>query len=68
LGLAIVELALRANGASLNLANRTDRPGLRAEIIWPARSGYFQSIPTGTSERERHGHIQLPQLRGFGAH
>jgi two-component system, OmpR family, sensor histidine kinase QseC len=68
LGLAIVETALRANGASLNLANRTDRPGLRAEIIWPARSGYFQSIPTGTSERERHGHIQLPQLRGFGAH
>ncbi len=68
LGLAIVELALRANGASLNLANRTDRLGLRAEIIWPARSGYFQSIPTSASERERHGHIQLLPLRGFGAH
>lgn len=68
LGLAIVELALRANGARLDLANRTDRLGLRAEIIWPARSGYFQSIPTSASERERHGHLQLPQLRGFGAH
>ena len=67
LGLAIVELALRANGASLNLANRTDRLGLRVEIIWPARSG-FQSIPTSASERERHGHIQLLPLRGFGAH
>jgi len=68
LGLAIVELALRANGASLNLANRTDRLGLRAEIIWPARSGSFQSIPTGTSERERSRDIQLLPLRGFGAH
>jgi two-component system, OmpR family, sensor histidine kinase QseC len=68
LGLAIVELALRANGASLNLANRTDRLGLRAEIIWPARSGYFQSIPTSASERERHRLIQLLPLRGFGAH
>lgn len=38
LGLAIVELALRANGARLYLVNRTDRIGLRAEIIWPARS------------------------------
>jgi two-component system sensor histidine kinase QseC len=64
LGLAIVELALRANGANLNLANRTDRPGLRAETIWPARSGYFQSIPTSASERERHGNIQLLPLRG----
>jgi two-component system, OmpR family, sensor histidine kinase QseC len=66
LGLAIVELALRANGASLNLANRTDRSGLRAEIVWPA--GYFQSVPTSASERERHGDMQLLQLRGFGAH
>lgn len=39
LGLAIVELALRANGARLNLVNRTDRRGLRAEIIWPVSSG-----------------------------
>jgi two-component system sensor histidine kinase QseC len=59
LGLAIVELALRANGASLNLANRTDRSGLRAETIWPARSEYLRSIPTGTSERERRGDLQL---------
>jgi hypothetical protein len=48
----------------LNLANRTDRPGLRAETIWPTRSGYFQSIPTSASERERHGNIQLLPLRG----
>lgn len=38
LGLSIVELALRANGARLNLVNRTDRAGLRAEIIWSART------------------------------
>jgi two-component system, OmpR family, sensor histidine kinase QseC len=37
LGLSIVELALRANSARLNLVNRTDRVGLRAEIIWPAQ-------------------------------
>ncbi len=36
LGLAIVELALRTNGACLKLVNRTDRSGLRAEVIWPA--------------------------------
>jgi hypothetical protein len=41
LGLAIVELALQANGARLRLANRTDRTGLRAEIIWPAHAGSF---------------------------
>ena len=35
LGLAITELALGANGARLNLANRGDRSGLRAEIILP---------------------------------
>jgi len=33
LGLAIAELALRANSARLNLVNRTDRTGLRAEVI-----------------------------------
>jgi two-component system sensor histidine kinase QseC len=38
LGLSIVELALRANGARLNLVNRTDRGGLRAEIVWPAQA------------------------------
>lgn len=38
LGLSIVELALRANGARLNLANRTDRRGLRAEMVWPTDS------------------------------
>ncbi len=35
LGLAIAELALRGNSARLNLVNRTDRSGLRAEIILP---------------------------------
>ena len=35
LGLAIAELALRANSARLRLVNRTDRAGLRAEIILP---------------------------------
>jgi two-component system sensor histidine kinase QseC len=39
LGLSIVELALRVNGARLNLVNRVDRNGLRAEIVWPAPSG-----------------------------
>ncbi|WP_271607580.1 ATP-binding protein [Bradyrhizobium sp. CCBAU 11434] len=38
LGLSIVELALRANGARLNLVNRGDRSGLRAEIVWPLPS------------------------------
>jgi two-component system sensor histidine kinase QseC len=37
LGLAIAELALHANGARLNLVNRADRAGLRAEVILPAR-------------------------------
>jgi two-component system, OmpR family, sensor histidine kinase QseC len=64
LGLAIVELALRASGASLNLANRTDRSGLRAEIIWPARSRSFQSMLTGKSER--HGDTQMPPLQSTG--
>lgn len=35
LGLSIVELALRASGARLNLQNRSNRSGLRAQIIWP---------------------------------
>jgi two-component system, OmpR family, sensor histidine kinase QseC len=34
LGLSIVDLALRANGASLNLRNRCDAAGLRAAIVW----------------------------------
>ncbi|AWL98654.1 ATP-binding protein [Bradyrhizobium amphicarpaeae] len=38
LGLSIVELALRANGARLDLFNRGDRSGLRAEIVWPLPS------------------------------
>jgi two-component system, OmpR family, sensor histidine kinase QseC len=33
LGLAIAELALHANAARLNLLNRMDRSGLRAEVI-----------------------------------
>jgi two-component system sensor histidine kinase QseC len=39
LGLAIAELALRANSARLNLVNRTDRRGLRAEVILRTQSG-----------------------------
>jgi two-component system sensor histidine kinase QseC len=35
LGLAIAELALRAHAGRLNLVNRTDRAGLRAEVILP---------------------------------
>jgi len=38
LGLAIAELALRANAARLNLVNRTDRSGLRAEVILPRQA------------------------------
>lgn len=45
LGLSIVELALRANGARLNLTNRTDRGGLRAEIIWPAQETPLAQAP-----------------------
>ncbi len=39
LGLAIVELALRANHAHLQLVNRTDRTGLRAEVVLSAQTG-----------------------------
>lgn len=42
LGLAIAELALRANSARLNLVNRTDRSGLRAEIILRGEIGIPQ--------------------------
>lgn len=45
LGLSIVELALRANGARLNLVNRRERRGLRAEIIWPQPSGRLPAQP-----------------------
>lgn len=38
LGLSIVTLALRANGARLRLRNRTDTSGLRAEIVWDAQA------------------------------
>ena len=37
LGLSIVEVALRANDAELHLSNRTDRPGLRADMVWRFR-------------------------------
>jgi len=47
LGLAIVELALRANDARLNLVNRSDRCGLRAEIVWPVET----SKPFAQSQR-----------------
>jgi two-component system sensor histidine kinase QseC len=33
LGLAIVEMASRRSGLSLHLRNRSDRPGLEAEIL-----------------------------------
>jgi two-component system, OmpR family, sensor histidine kinase QseC len=33
LGLAIAEMASRRSGLSLRLRNRTDRPGLEAEIL-----------------------------------
>lgn len=35
LGLSIVDLALKGNGARLSLSNRTDRSGLHARIVWP---------------------------------
>jgi two-component system sensor histidine kinase QseC len=37
LGLSIVEVALRANDAELHLSNRTDRSGLRADMVWRFR-------------------------------
>lgn len=54
LGLAIVELALRANDARLNLLNRSDRTGLRAEIIWPE--------PIEKSPAQVQGHRDNPRL------
>jgi two-component system, OmpR family, sensor histidine kinase QseC len=42
LGLAIAELALRANSARLNLVNRTDRSGLRAEVVLPGTAEVVQ--------------------------
>jgi two-component system, OmpR family, sensor histidine kinase QseC len=47
LGLAIAELALHANGARLNLVNRADHTGLRAEVILPART---EALPGGGAE------------------
>ncbi|MEH2514062.1 two-component system sensor histidine kinase QseC [Nitrobacteraceae bacterium AZCC 1564] len=47
LGLSIVELALKASGARLTLRNRTDRSGLRAQIIWPISRTVRQSDATG---------------------
>ncbi|MDP4002705.1 ATP-binding protein [Methylobacterium sp. NEAU K] len=34
LGLAITEMAAKRSGITLRLRNRTDRPGLQAEILW----------------------------------
>ena len=39
LGLSIVTLALKTGGARLNLRNRIDTSGLRAEMIWTVRPG-----------------------------
>jgi two-component system, OmpR family, sensor histidine kinase QseC len=46
LGLAIAELALHANAARLNLLNRMDRSGLRAEVILPRQA----EVPHQTGE------------------
>ncbi len=46
LGLSIVELALKASGARLDLQNRSDRSGLRAQIIWPIARVAQQSDAT----------------------
>jgi two-component system sensor histidine kinase QseC len=51
LGLAIAELALSANGARLNLVNRSDRSGLRAEVILPRRAE-LRHQAGGTTEPE----------------
>ncbi len=52
LGLSIVELALRASGARLSLRNRSDRSGLRAQIIWPASRAVGQSDASSGYERD----------------
>lgn len=68
LGLAIVELALRQIGARLVLANRQDRSGLRAEIVFQESmsSATFETTAertsacaenqTSTTEPTRPGH------------
>ena len=43
LGLSIVEVALRANDAELHLSNRTDRSGLRADMVWRFRRAPSQA-------------------------
>ena len=52
LGLAIVELALSIHGAVLRLSNRSDRSGLRAEIVWPAARGRIHSTAADLGPRE----------------
>lgn len=56
LGLSIVELALRTKGAQLNLVNRTDRSGLRAEIVWPPQFGESSAQP------QQPGEVLFPAL------
>lgn len=55
LGLSIVELALKASGARLILQNRTDRSGLRVQIIWPIS----RAPQSHTSSEYIHGNAQL---------
>ncbi|WP_424630832.1 ATP-binding protein [Bradyrhizobium sp. SYSU BS000235] len=47
LGLSIVDLAVRTSGARLSLQNRSDRSGLRAQIIWPISRAVGQSDSSG---------------------
>ena len=53
LGLSIVDLALRANGARLVLHNRSDARGLRAQIVWEIAQD--EAAPTSLEESYRFG-------------
>jgi len=54
LGLAIAEIALSANAARLNLENRTDRSGLRAEVILPRGAAIVQRDAVAEFEGRTH--------------
>jgi two-component system sensor histidine kinase QseC len=60
LGLSIVDLALRANGARLNLRNRTGRSGLCAQMIWhtapPPNRSSKRELPATSQTALRLGH------------
>jgi two-component system sensor histidine kinase QseC len=59
LGLSIVDLALKANGARLSLSNRTDRSGLRARIVWPAEIVQPQPSSLEESKLRNSGQVAL---------